>query len=89
MKAAIVEQAGQKPACGDFPAPVPASDEVTIHVAAAALTPLARARAAGTHYTSGGSFPFVAGWMASAGWTTAAAPFSCFPAPHKVPWRSR
>ncbi len=61
MKAAIVEQAGQKPRYGDFPEPELASDEVRINVAAAALSPLARARAAGTHYSAGSSYPFVAG----------------------------
>lgn len=62
MKAAIVEHAGQVPIYGDFPAPTPTEGEVTVHVVAAALTPLTRARAAGTHYTSGGSFPFIAGF---------------------------
>ena len=61
MKAAIVDQAGQKPRYGDFPEPQPAPDEVRVHVAAAALTPLARARAAGTHYSAGGAYPSVAG----------------------------
>lgn len=61
MKAAVVEQAGLKPRYGDFPAPQAAPDEVRIHVTAAALTPLARARAAGIHYSAGGSYPLVAG----------------------------
>lgn len=61
MKAAIVHQAGQNPRYGDFSSPEAAADEVTITVAAAALTPLARARAAGTHYSSAGIYPFVAG----------------------------
>lgn len=61
MKAAIVEQAGQKPRYGDFPEPELASDEVRVNVTAAALSPLARARAAGTHYSASGTYPFVAG----------------------------
>ncbi len=61
MKAAIVEQAGQVPAYGDFPEPELRDGEVRVAVTAAALTPLARARAAGTHYSAGGQFPFVAG----------------------------
>ena len=61
MKAAIVEQAEQRPRYGDFPEPTPAPDEVCINVTAAALTPLARARAAGTHYSAGGSYPLIAG----------------------------
>ncbi|MEP9360178.1 zinc-binding alcohol dehydrogenase family protein [Sphingomonas sp. KR3-1] len=62
MKAAIVTQAGQStPAFGEFEAPVAGAGEVIIQVAAAAISPLVRARAAGTHYSSGGAFPFVAG----------------------------
>ena len=61
MKAAIVEKAGQTPRYGDFREPEAASDEVRINVTAAALTPLARARAAGTHYSASGAYPFVAG----------------------------
>lgn len=61
MKAAIVDYAGQIPRYGDFPEPEPAPDEIRINVTAAALTPLARARAAGTHYSASGAYPFVAG----------------------------
>jgi NADPH:quinone reductase-like Zn-dependent oxidoreductase len=62
MKAAIVTQAGQTaPAFGEFEAPVAGAGEVIVQVAAAAISPLVRARAAGTHYSSGGAFPFVAG----------------------------
>jgi NADPH:quinone reductase-like Zn-dependent oxidoreductase len=61
MKAAIVDQAGQAPRYGDFPEPQAAPDEVRIQVIAAALTPLARARVAGTHYSADGSYPFIAG----------------------------
>lgn len=61
MKAAIVEQAGRIPAYGEFPEPTPSDGEVRVRVTAAALTPLARARAAGMHYSAGGTFPFVAG----------------------------
>jgi NADPH:quinone reductase-like Zn-dependent oxidoreductase len=62
MKAAIVAQAGQKaPAYGDFEEPVAGAGEVIVHVAAAAISPLVRGRAAGTHYSSGGDFPFVVG----------------------------
>lgn len=62
MKAAIVTRAGQKaPVYGDFEEPVAGSDEAIVTVAAAAISPLVRGRAAGTHYSSGGGFPFVAG----------------------------
>lgn len=61
MKAAIVEQAGTSPVYGDFAEPVARPSEVTVHVTASALSPLARGRAAGTHYSASGTFPFVAG----------------------------
>ncbi|MDG2535966.1 zinc-binding alcohol dehydrogenase family protein [Sphingomonas sp. HITSZ_GF] len=62
MKAAIVAQAGQNaPVLGDFEAPVAGADEAIVQVDAAAISPLVRARAAGTHYSSRGQFPFVAG----------------------------
>jgi NADPH:quinone reductase-like Zn-dependent oxidoreductase len=61
MKSAIVEAPGQVPVYGDFPPPVPEADEQHIRVSASALSPLTRARASGTHYSSSGRFPFVAG----------------------------
>jgi NADPH:quinone reductase-like Zn-dependent oxidoreductase len=61
MKAAIVRAAGQTPAYGDFVEPTPAPGENRISVAAAALSPLARARAAGAHYSVSGAYPAVAG----------------------------
>ena len=61
MKAAIVRAAGELPVYGDFEAPVVSSGEKHIAVTAAALSPLVRARASGTHYSSSGGFPFIAG----------------------------
>lgn len=61
MKAAVVTQAGRTPVFGDFPEPVAQAGELSVTVSAAALSPLARARASGAHYSSGGAFPFVAG----------------------------
>ena len=61
MKAAIVHTAGQTPAYGDFAEPVAAAGENHVTVTAAALSPLARGRASGRHYSSEGVFPFVAG----------------------------
>jgi NADPH:quinone reductase-like Zn-dependent oxidoreductase len=61
MKAAIVTAAGQTPAFGDFADPVPAAGEALVRVTAAALSPLTRGRASGAHYSSSGTFPFVAG----------------------------
>ncbi len=62
MKAAIVEYAGQSsPSYGDFRDPVADAGEVIVQVSASALSPLARGRAAGTHYSSAKVLPFVAG----------------------------
>lgn len=61
MKAAIVRGAGQTPVYGDFPEPAPAPDGHRIRVTAAAISPLVKSRASGAHYSSAGTFPFVAG----------------------------
>ncbi len=61
MRAAIVSRAGQPPVYAEFAEPVPEAGEVLVSVATAALSPLARARASGTHYSSTNRFPFVAG----------------------------
>ena len=61
MKAAVVVARGKAPVYRDFADPVPAGDERLISVAAAALSPVTRSRAAGAHYSSSAEFPFVAG----------------------------
>lgn len=61
MKAAIVEHAGHVPVYGEFAEPVAGTGETIVDVTAAALSPLVRSRAAGTHYSTAGAFPFVAG----------------------------
>lgn len=61
MKAAIIQNAGEGPVYAEFHAPVAGTGDHHIKVTAAALSPLARARASGTHYSSSGQFPFVAG----------------------------
>jgi len=61
MKAAIVRAAGQTPVYGDFAEPTPGPGERRIAVTAAALSPLARARASGAHYSASGQFPAVVG----------------------------
>jgi NADPH:quinone reductase-like Zn-dependent oxidoreductase len=61
MKAAIVTGAGQAPIYGDFSDPVPSQTESRVAVSASALSPLARGRASGAHYSSSGHFPLVAG----------------------------
>jgi NADPH:quinone reductase-like Zn-dependent oxidoreductase len=67
MKAAIVSDLGQEPAYGDFADPIPAAGESGIAVSAAALSPVTRSRALGTHYSSGGAYPFVVG-IDGVGW---------------------
>ncbi len=57
MKAAIVLQAGRPPVYGDIKEPVPSTGESRIAVTAAALSPVVKARASGTHYSSSGGFP--------------------------------
>ncbi|WP_158814139.1 zinc-binding alcohol dehydrogenase family protein [Methylocapsa sp. S129] len=61
MKAAIVLGAGQTPVYGDFNEPVAAPGESRIAVTASAMSPLAKSRASGAHYSASGQFPLVAG----------------------------
>ena len=61
MKAAIVQQAGQSPVYGEFEAPIPAAGETPIRVTASAISPVAKSRASGTHYSARNQFPFVPG----------------------------
>ena len=61
MKAAVVLGAGRPPVYQDFSEPTPFGDERLVSIAAAAISPLVRGRASGSHYSSNGAFPFVAG----------------------------
>ncbi|RQR52447.1 zinc-binding alcohol dehydrogenase family protein [Burkholderia sp. Bp9140] len=61
MKAAVVEGAGRRPVYTECEAPRALPAHRLIDVTASALSRLAQGRAAGTHYSSGGSYPFVAG----------------------------
>ncbi|MCK0195473.1 zinc-binding alcohol dehydrogenase family protein [Ancylobacter sp. 6x-1] len=61
MKAAVVREAGHSPILADFAEPAAEPGEVIVEVAAAAVSPLARGRARGSHYSVAGGFPFVAG----------------------------
>lgn len=60
MKAAVVESFDKPPRYRDFDTLEPRADEVRVSVAAAALSQLVRAQAAGKHYTSAEP-PFVPG----------------------------
>ena len=61
MKAAVVLEAGKPPVYGDFQEPVAGDGETKVAVSAAALSHVTRARASGTHYSSAGDIPFIAG----------------------------
>ena len=61
MKAAIVTGPGKTPVYSDFQEPVVAEGESRITVTAAALSHVVKSRASGSHYSSSGNFPFVAG----------------------------
>ncbi|SAL42332.1 zinc-containing alcohol dehydrogenase superfamily protein [Caballeronia sordidicola] len=61
MKAAVVKAPGTGPAYADFDKPVPIAGHRLIEVTASALSHVTRSKASGSHYSSVGKFPFVAG----------------------------
>jgi NADPH:quinone reductase-like Zn-dependent oxidoreductase len=61
MKAAVVTAAGKTPVYGDFKTPIAKAGEELISVRASALSQFTKSRAAGSHYSSDGGFPSVAG----------------------------
>ncbi len=61
MKAAIIAQSGEKPHYGDFPEPQATAQQLRVRVKAAAISQLAKSRAAGTHYSSAAHYPFIPG----------------------------
>jgi NADPH:quinone reductase-like Zn-dependent oxidoreductase len=61
MKAAIVAGAGKTPVYGDFDTPIAKGGEELISVRASALSQFSKSRASGSHYSSDGDFPAVAG----------------------------
>ncbi|RAS25765.1 quinone oxidoreductase family protein [Paraburkholderia bryophila] len=61
MKAAIVKAAGEAPVYADFARPEASGGLRVVDVTASALSHVTRSRAAGSHYSSAGGFPFVAG----------------------------
>jgi NADPH:quinone reductase-like Zn-dependent oxidoreductase len=61
MKAAVVTAAGKTPVYGDFDTPIAKAGEELISVRASALSPFSKSRASGSHYSSGGDFPAIAG----------------------------
>lgn len=61
MHAAVLHTLGKPPRYEEFPEPVPGDGEVLVRVSAAALKPVDKQMAAGTHYASPREFPVVCG----------------------------
>jgi NADPH:quinone reductase-like Zn-dependent oxidoreductase len=61
MKAAVVKAAGEHPVYADFDSPIPLPGHHVVDVTASALSHVTRSRASGSHYSSTGAFPFIAG----------------------------
>jgi NADPH:quinone reductase-like Zn-dependent oxidoreductase len=61
MKAAVVAAPGKIPVYGDFDTPIAKVGEELIAVRASALSQFSKSRAVGSHYSSEGGFPAVAG----------------------------
>ncbi|MEB7584135.1 zinc-binding alcohol dehydrogenase family protein [Serratia rubidaea] len=61
MKAAIINKAGDKPVYGEFSDPRADEHQVVVTVKAAAISQLAKSRAAGRHYSSVTTYPFIPG----------------------------
>jgi len=61
MKAAVVTAAGNAPRYRDFATPTAQPGEELISVRASALSHFAKGRASGSHYSSSGNFPLIAG----------------------------
>jgi NADPH:quinone reductase-like Zn-dependent oxidoreductase len=61
MKAGIITAAGKTPVYGDFKEPVASQGRELITVTASALSHFSKSRSSGSHYSSDGAFPVVAG----------------------------
>ncbi|HEV2402006.1 MAG TPA: zinc-binding alcohol dehydrogenase family protein [Candidatus Sulfotelmatobacter sp.] len=61
MKAAVLSVFGKPPRCSEFPDPQANEDEVVVHVRAAALKPVDRQLASGSHYASHSNLPMICG----------------------------
>src|SRR5260370_26023529 len=60
-KAGIITAAGKSPVYGDFNEPVACEEKELITVSASALSQFSKSRSSGSHYSSDGTFPSVAG----------------------------
>ncbi|HUI85461.1 MAG TPA: zinc-binding alcohol dehydrogenase family protein [Candidatus Binatia bacterium] len=61
MKAAVLHTPGKPPRCEEFPEPVAGDGEVIVQVHGAALKPVDKQLASGTHYASTSTLPCVCG----------------------------
>jgi NADPH:quinone reductase-like Zn-dependent oxidoreductase len=61
MKAAVITAAGKSPIYGEFNEPVVSEGMEVITVSASALSQFSKSRSSGSHYSSEGAFPSVAG----------------------------
>jgi NADPH:quinone reductase-like Zn-dependent oxidoreductase len=61
MDVAVLHALGKAPRCETFPEPVARDGEVVVHVHAAALKPIDKQLASGSHYASTQDLPFVCG----------------------------
>jgi NADPH:quinone reductase-like Zn-dependent oxidoreductase len=61
MKAGIITAAGQAPVYSDFNEPIAGDGQSLVTVSASALSQFSKARSSGSHYSSDGTFPSVAG----------------------------
>jgi NADPH:quinone reductase-like Zn-dependent oxidoreductase len=61
MKAGIITAAGKTPVCGDFNEPIASEGQSLVTVTASALSQFSKSRSSGSHYSSEGTFPSVAG----------------------------
>src|SRR5262249_56036349 len=61
MKGGRGGEGGRAPIYGDFNEPAPAAGESRVVVTAAALSPVVKARASGTHYSASGGYPIGVG----------------------------
>jgi NADPH:quinone reductase-like Zn-dependent oxidoreductase len=61
MNAAVLHTINQPPRFEQFPEPVAKEDEVIVHVLAAALKPIDKQMASGSHYAAHGKLPVVCG----------------------------
>ena len=61
MRAAVLHTLGEPPRCEEFPEPAAGDGEVIVHMHAAALKPVDKQLASGTHYASPRNLPCVCG----------------------------